>query len=202
MLNNHFNHRKFYQESIDKYSPDHIKALHWNSKTSQEKRFFSIQRIGDLSGKTILDVGCGTGDLIPFLVKQNIVPAGYLGMDLMPEFIQVAKKRYPKISFICQDFFQTKIKTNFDFVVCNGALNVREKDNMKTLYDFFLKALSESKTGVAITLLKECCHYIHDENLFYYEENKVEKFLQKNFKNHFQIYSDYADNDFSVFLYH
>lgn len=190
----------FYRESIKKYSPYNVKALHWNSKESQEGRFSSLIRIGNLHQSNILDIGCGTGDFIDYLNQKKITLKSYTGIDLIDEFIQVAKENHPEAFFYLGDFYELPIRNSFDYAFCNGALNIREQDNYGLLKNFILKTLSIVLKGFAFTLLKDSPHYIKDKKIFNYNEEKVSELL-KSMNFNFKIYSDYADNDFSVFIY-
>lgn len=62
---------------------------------------------------TILDVGCGTGNLVPFLPVCQ-----YAGIDLVAEFIEEAQKRFPDLSFQCGDVMQET--TSYDWMVMIG----------------------------------------------------------------------------------
>ena len=58
-----------YSENLQKYgySP---KTLEW-FKNRQDIRFKALSEMGDLNNCSILDVGCGFGDLYGFLIKKN-----------------------------------------------------------------------------------------------------------------------------------
>lgn len=51
---------------------------------------YSFHLLGDVCGKTVLDLGCGSGqDLVP-LVKRG---ATVIGIDISPDLIKIARKR-------------------------------------------------------------------------------------------------------------
>ena len=53
--------------------------------------------------KSVLDIGCGTGELFKFLNPKIF----YVGIDLSPTAIEIAKRRYgesPNARFYCTDF--------------------------------------------------------------------------------------------------
>ncbi len=193
-------HKNFYRESIDAYSPEDIRSLHWNSEKSQLKRFQSLMRLGDFNHHSLLDVGCGRGDFLTFLSQKNITLKSYLGIDLMPEFIDFAQKKHPHVSFQLGDFFKTHFSSPFDFIVCNGALNLKEEDNLMLLKCMILKSLEIVKKAFGITLLKHAPFYINDPQFFHYQEKEV-KSLVKSLGFSFKIYSDYVDNDFTLIVY-
>ncbi|MNF01212.1 Ubiquinone biosynthesis O-methyltransferase [compost metagenome] len=48
-------------------------------------------------GESILDLGCGTGDLAYEIAKSG---ASVTGMDMSEAMIQQAQKKYPEMTFI------------------------------------------------------------------------------------------------------
>jgi len=196
-------HYIFYKESIKKYSPFSVKALRWNSKESQLVRFRSLLRLGDFQNKSLLDVGCGIADLF-FFLKENSFNIKYRGIEILKEFFDTAKIRlngYENINLINNDFFNHKFTNSYDFTICNGSLNLKEDDNYRLLFDFINKSISITNNAIGVTLLKEADGYIKDERLFHYDQKIVESLLNEmNIKN-YKIFSDYADNDFTVLIY-
>lgn len=84
-----------------------------------------FQKIGlEPHGKDILEIGCGSGYGAYLLYKFN--PKSYLGIDLMPEQIALAKRRsLPKAEFIVHDATDLRIipdKTK-DVIVIFGILH-------------------------------------------------------------------------------
>lgn len=186
---------------MDSYSPADVRALRWNSEASQHSRFRSLLRLGDFNGTSLLDIGCGTGDFLGFLLSQNIKPMIFHGIDLMPEFIQVANRRYcnKAIRFYQKDFFETDFHGSFDYIICNGALNVREKNNMLLLEKAISKSLKHCKKALGFTLLKHADGYLGDERIFHYQKDKVYE-VAKKYSNNVEFFSDYADNDFTLII--
>ena len=54
------------------------------SPEGQQFRFEKLIQIGDLRGCRVLDLGCGLGDLYPFLLKR-FDKIDYTGIDIVPE---------------------------------------------------------------------------------------------------------------------
>ena len=98
------------------------KALRFRSRVAQEVRFRNLVADIDFGGKTILDVGCGFGDIVPF-ISAKAKHFKYTGVDLLPEFIEVARKKYPKHEFIIRDYFGKPLQEKFDIVLTSGTLN-------------------------------------------------------------------------------
>lgn len=78
------------------------------------KQFTKLERkIISLSRGNILDLGCGTGNYIPYLMKRGKV----LGIDISPRIIQVAKKRYKLKNVLVANIFNFKTAKKFDTIV-------------------------------------------------------------------------------------
>jgi SAM-dependent methyltransferase len=98
------------------------KSLHWVDYPSQARRFKPLVADLDLEGKSILDAGCGLGDLLPYIyAKANHFD--YLGMDINQDFIDVARKRYGGHTFKVGDPFGRRLLHSFDVVISSGVMN-------------------------------------------------------------------------------
>lgn len=95
------------------------------------------------ANENILDIGCGTGELLDFF-PDNI---NYLGIDNNPEYIDFAKKKYNyKGNFICSDINNKNnlIKNNYyDVVMCAGVIHhlddISSKNLLKKSLEFLKK---------------------------------------------------------------
>ena len=64
-------------------------------------------------GMSVLELGCGTGDLL-----NALKPGRGVGIDISPETITLAKKKYPHLEFRQGDVEELKgIDETFDFIV-------------------------------------------------------------------------------------
>lgn len=73
------------------------------------------------SGDAVLDVGTGTGILIPFLFKR-IGPKGTItAMDMAENMIRIAKRKFghKRIRYVVEDIFDVEFApATFDVIVC------------------------------------------------------------------------------------
>ena len=120
--------KKSYQNSYKKYgvSP---RALKWCSEKAARQRYEQIIMNINFYKQSILDVGCGFGDIIPYITEKADI-FDYTGIDIVPEFIREAKKIYPKHKFIVSDYFKQPLKEKFDIIICCGTLNRNYNDNL------------------------------------------------------------------------
>jgi len=71
------------------------------------KQFLKKQKI-NLSGKVIIDAGCGSG-YSSKLIMDAFNPSELIAFDIMPEQIAIAQKRYTNITFKIGDLTQINI---------------------------------------------------------------------------------------------
>jgi SAM-dependent methyltransferase len=70
--------------------------------------------------RTILDVGCGTGEPMIYINrKQKYVTTG---LDVFPEYINICKKKQSHDNYIVGDALTAKIERHFDLVLCSRVL--------------------------------------------------------------------------------
>lgn len=70
------------------------------------------------SGAQVLDVACGTGVLFPDYISRG---AKTTGIDISPEMVNIARKKYPEIDVICGDAQTYDFGKSFDVVMIYNA---------------------------------------------------------------------------------
>src|SRR4051812_25282500 len=95
------------------------KALDWTNRHTQNLRFSILEKVSSLEGSSILDVGSGLGGLFEYL-SPRIKNFEYLGIDIMPEFVSFAQKKFGQKYFRQMELEQLKKK--FDYVFASGSL--------------------------------------------------------------------------------
>jgi len=68
-------------------------------------------------GASVLDLGCGTGDLLAALR-----PARGVGIDLSPEMLRIARSKYPHLVFREGDAETIDLDERFDYVVLSDLI--------------------------------------------------------------------------------
>lgn len=94
--------RKFigdFETMYENESKENFDSWHQDD-TRQLARKIDLAILNDYNFEKILDIGCGKGSLTHLLKKKNNVVTG---VDISQTAINIAKERFPDISFFCKD---------------------------------------------------------------------------------------------------
>lgn len=88
----------------------------------QKNRYYhdSIERICRFHvppGASVLEIGCGTGDLL-----NALEPSRGVGVDVSGPMLKVAARKYPHLSFVAGDAQALPLSGKFDYVVLSDAV--------------------------------------------------------------------------------
>lgn len=187
--------KTFYQSAYKEFGLD-ARSLHWVSRYNQLRRFEILRAIGTLDGTSILDVGCGLGDLYEFLIEKGI-NIKYTGIDIMPEFIETAQVRFPDTTFrvgSIEDIHET-----FDYCLASGLLTFKVKNNEQFYFEMIQKMYGTARRGVGFNMLDKATH--SDNEIFAaYSPSEVAAYCE-TFCPNVQVSIGYMPDDFTIYLY-
>lgn len=178
---------------------DRIHALGYREVESQLQRFLAILGWGDLNGCSVLDLGCGYGDLRPFLA-QHYQDTIYLGVDFLKEFVSEAQQRYghlPNTQFFQADFLNVGLP-EVDCVIASGSLNYRSKNELHP-WQTIAKMWDIAQRGVIINLL-DARRFEAGTLLCGYDPEQVLNFCRQ-LDPHARIRDDYLPDDFTIYMH-
>lgn len=185
----------FYEDTLKTYGSD-ARSVHWSNEETQRVRFEVLNNIDDLSNKSVLDVGCGLGDLYKFFITKEI-SVDYTGIDIVPVFIDRAQERFPEATFSVEDIFL--VDKQYDYVLASGALNFMVTDSKQYYFSMIKKIFELSKEGLAFNMLKNTAHPT-DETYVAYDVNEVTAYC-KTLSSNVVVTHDYLSWDFTVYMY-
>lgn len=189
-IQNHYNPR------LKKYEETH-KILDWESREAQYARFDVLVNNVDLQGRSILDVGCGCGDLFAAL-KEKGLAMEYTGVDLLPGMIEKAQSLHDDGRFLCGDLFgsETICRDSFDVVFTSGIFNLNLGNNAA----FFEAALpvlhGHADEVLVINLLNESSPD-RDDHYFYFNPAEAQAKMEA-LGRRVTVINDYLSNDFTL----
>jgi len=177
------------------------KSLGW-IKGRQELRFEALTKHLKLSEASVLDFGCGFGDLAKFLADKNL-NVDYTGLDCVPEFIDSARKKQNG-TFILSKSIEDKIVNNFDYIICSGTFNY--------LYDESIKIHQNTVFSIISNLFESCnillsldfqTPYVDfkSENAYHQDIQSLFEFISEKLSKRFIFDHSYMPYEFCVHVY-
>ncbi len=118
-----------------------FEATLWLSREKQAQRFAVIAEATDLTGRVIVDAGCGLGDFAAYLHERGVEYGRYIGLEAIPEMVARARSRaLPEARFEVVDFardadcFARLAKSDrYDIAVFSGSLNTFDEDHARAV---------------------------------------------------------------------
>jgi SAM-dependent methyltransferase len=125
----------FYDEIIDLHHDE------FNYKGIQYSEWLDLLASKLGKGASILDLGCGNGRALKYLVDKGFQG---VGVDVSEKMIRLARKHVPKGKFLKKDFGELDFKEgSFDAVISFFALNHIPKDEFKKVIHSSKKILKK-----------------------------------------------------------
>lgn len=140
----------FYLSAIRTHG-ETARGVHWNSVENQEVRFRVLCGFlpEDVAGLSIVDAGCGFGDLHCYMVREGVRPAGYIGLDVMEPMVETARTRTGCEIRVCNILEDALPEA--DVYLCSGAMNTMTREESRA---FIERCLAASRRGFVFNLLK------------------------------------------------
>jgi len=198
---------KHYEKCFEKYGADH-RGVDWPNQYDLDKRFQVMT--GLILRKdtpcTLLDFGCGTGLLLDWLKKNELLHRfDYYGCDISEKFIECCKKKFPTDQFFQTDVLQSPEKlNNYDYIIVNGVFTMKVDLSYQAMWDFFCQSVtqlfSKANKGIAFNLMSKQVDWERPD-LFHVGLDQLTAFLTKNLSRHFVIRNDYGLYEYTAYLY-
>jgi SAM-dependent methyltransferase len=82
------------------------------------RRLKQVYRFLVPSGQTVLELGCGAGELL-----ASLQPARGVGMDFSGEMVRRAARSHPELTFLQTDVHESPPAEKFDFIILSDLVN-------------------------------------------------------------------------------
>lgn len=131
------------RQHFDKIGSDYDKWKQKNTYYYQTIKSFIRRQIRP--GTSVLEVGCGTGDILA-IVK----PSRGVGLDISPEMVRLAQAKQPQYQFVCSAVEDFRSQDKFDFIILADGL-----DHVYDIIDVFLclSHLCHPQTRIILTTI-------------------------------------------------
>ena len=181
------------------------RTLGWN-KDCQWVRFEALLegvRPGEM--RSILDVGCGFGDLLGFL-RHRGWEGRYTGIDLMEEFTDAARVLYkndPAASFISGDLQTLPANFKSDAAVAIGIFNHRVEQGNLTFVKETIGTMWNSTTRLVVCdFLSNSADAGHRQDHLYYADPAEMHQLAAQYSRRTMIHHAYMPFEFQLKIWH
>ncbi len=188
--------KRFYEGRYRTYGYD-PRSLGWIVGT-QQIRFKQLASVGDLSGCSVLDVGCGFGDLYGYLLAHGI-NVDYTGIDLNAAFISIARKVYPDARFIIGDFEEERFRGRFDWSFESGIFNLKIGNTGAFVRNTLKKMSALSRKGLAADFLSS--RTMIKDGTMYYQDPEEMRYFCLSMSDRVVVKSGYRFGEFCVYVY-
>ncbi|MBA9027739.1 class I SAM-dependent methyltransferase [Peribacillus huizhouensis] len=165
----------------------------WNANLYDRKHSFVteygnrlIELLAPKAGEKILDLGCGTGDLVKKLHDYKV---DVVGVDQSKNMVMQAKNKYPTLKFFVQDATNLEYKNEFDAVFSNATLHwvKQPKQALNCIYN----SLREDGRFIAEFGGKGNVKTITDEMINQFKESGI-SYQTANFPWYFPSIAEYS----------
>lgn len=189
------NYRKLFLKHGD--TPE---GVQW-SLDGQLFRFRRLAEVGDLRNASILEIGCGLGHFYPFL-KERFGNLTFTGLDLVPETVEFASRKYPEAKFVCRDILMEGWSGIHDYCLISGVFNNAMPGEDATA--FMLRMIDAAflccRKGMAFNFISTHVSQVEAE-IAYHDPLVVMDHCIRRLTKKITISHHYERCDVSVFLY-
>jgi SAM-dependent methyltransferase len=197
-----------YSERYQQYLHD-IKTLGWGSTEMQEYRFQQAINKLDLSNKSVLDIGCGFGDLFNYLNKNDFPFDKYIGWDINPDLIENTLIKEGNVELDVFDIALKKPEKQVaDIGMMFGLLNWKLENEEKN-FTYSMQLIKNAFEAVSETLVIDFLStnyysgYPVEDFVFYHDPAIMIKKVTE-ISNNFEIVHNYdpiPQKEFMLFIH-
>lgn len=196
---------------MDKVKRQYQKAYnkHGNSlqsvfipKGRQRERFDSLLRYVDAEQFSLLDYGCGLGQLALY-IKERFPLASYHGVDIVDEFISENKQNYSETSFsLIKDCFD--LDQQYDVIIAAGVFNLLYVENIdehqKIVFENLKHLFSKTNYILSVNFMTDKVDYIQ-EGAFHQNVMSLYEFAKSELTKRIALDESYMPYEFTFHFF-
>jgi len=189
-----------YNGRLAEYGYD-VRTVGWGSAESQRLRFAVLCRGLSLRGARILDLGCGLGDLVPWLETYHGDDFDYTGLDLSADLVVAAAARHggARRRFLTGTLSADLDVGRLDLILLSGTLTFRTHDNVSTMRSLLALAFERCDGAVCANFLSSYADHELQKNFHFAPE--VVFAYAKTLTPYVALHHDYPLLEFTVQLF-
>jgi len=185
----------YYDRQVRRFGDD-VRTLDWGSRRTQRLRFDVLTAGLVGPGRSILDVGCGLGDLADVLPPE----VDYLGVDIAAAMIETARSLRPARRFAVGHLLEPSFAAGpFDVVVASGIFAKRTHEPERYLEAMVEAMWARAGSALAFNSLS-AWGGSPDEDEFQADPLATVRFC-RTLTPFVELRHDYLPHDFTVRLF-
>ena len=178
---------KFYEKNVSTHGPNENGAG-WGSSRKHNirlKAIISFYEKHSIIGHSLLDIGCGYGQLLKIINKKfKTNPFKYIGIDSSPKMISFAKENFPNEKFFNVSLENFSEKKVIDHIVCCGIFTKKINASKIEMYQLLEKLIKKTKSLKAKSLTFNTMSPFCDsqtKDLFFPKMDKIIDLFEKEY---------------------
>jgi Methylase involved in ubiquinone/menaquinone biosynthesis len=186
--------RQRYESRYAEYGYD-PRTLGW-TKGRERLRYEMLLAGWPQETSSVLDVGCGFGDMHAYCRASGRAAWRYTGVDIVPALIEEGRQRHPDADLRVQDMDVEGLPAGYDIVVASGVFSHRLKDNLGFIARAFEAFAGAAQIGFAANFMSPTADIRYD-HLFYAEPGAIFD-LARRHSRRVVIRHDYMPFEYTV----
>jgi len=200
---------RHYEACFAEHGDSHL-GVDWPKLEDVDKRYkvmVEMIRLDETSTRevSLLDFGCGTGQLNTYLKQNNLDSITYAGLDISEKFITHCRSKFPENQFYLLNLLDYDVMVPpYDYWVMNGVFTEKRDLSFDEMWVYFkqmiLKAYRLTDRGLAFNLMSKNVEW-EREDLFHVSMDMLSDFLCKEVTRDFVIRNDYGLYEYTAYVY-
>lgn len=184
---------------------DPARSVHWKDEETQLLRFECLSRAflhRPDESFNVLDAGCGLGAFQPYLASRYPL-ARYVGVDVVPEFVEACRRQYPEVRFLLADMLE--IEEEHDYAVVSGVFNeIPPGVSVAAFSDWVETRIAHlyalCRSGVVVNFIADIGLRWHNPGNYYAEPGRYLE-LAARLSRFFALWHDYPLYEMTLAMY-
>ncbi len=168
------------------------------SRFALEVRYRALADVMDLSGMSVLEVGCGFGQLGAYL-QQRYKEVDYAGIDISARMIEEGHRLYPHLSLDKANILEMDSSRQFDVVLAQGLFYLLGENAEAKTEELIMRMFCLARHAVAFSAISAWAPSQSDAE--YYADPVHLLMFCHRLTPRLVLRHDYHQGDLTMYLY-
>lgn len=196
----------FYNQNLGVHG-NTAQGVGWKNQEAQQIRFDQLAKlIAPGNAFSVNDLGCGTGDFLPYLTSKGFTGFQYIGYDMLEKMVEIAADTYkdtPGCTF--RQINSAADMADANYTVASGIFNIRYALTNEEWLQYILQTITHmdarSRNGFAFNALTSYSDTDKMQAYLYYSDPLyLFDYCKKHFSRNVALLHDYNQYDFTILV--